>query len=179
LTRLARLVRFIIQFYADRGEGFGYEFNTLYNPDDSFAKAYEIVSSQTDPSVPFNIAAAFFPFLLKLPFPRVLEISAARQLILRQATKLVRDKEAKSTTGKDILSLLIAENDKCQGEGRLVEMELIDQCMTFLAAGHETVSSGVLMPFCLFLTIADVGSTPSCTTSRYTRSSTACSSRFT
>lgn len=90
----------------------------------------------------FNIAANYLPFLGVLPFPRVLEVKAARNAIVEQATKLVRDKEAKISTEKDILSLMIAENRK-EKEEKLAEMELVDQVMTFLLAGHETTSTAV------------------------------------
>ena len=122
--------------------GFGYEFNSLRNPDEIFANAYTTILSQLDWTVKFNIATVYFPFLRKLPFPRVLKASAARKVIVEYATKLVRDKEVKSTRGKDILTLLIAENKSAQG--RLAEMELVDQCMTFLLAGHETTSTAVI-----------------------------------
>jgi len=46
------------------------------------------------------------------------------------------------TTEKDILSLMIAENRK-EKEEKLAEMELVDQVMTFLLAGHETTSTAV------------------------------------
>jgi len=78
---------------------------------------------------------------MKLPFPRVIQVAKARKSIITHATKLVRDKEATTATGKDILSLMIAENRKAQGE--LAELELVDQVMTFLLAGHETTSTGV------------------------------------
>jgi cytochrome P450 len=155
--------------------GFGYEFNSLHNPDDPFAKAYATVSHQTDDTVALNVAAVYFPFLLRLPFPRVLEISAAQRTILSQATELVRDKEARSTTGNDILSLMISENHK--SDGQLAEMELVNQCMTFLAAGHETTSSAVSL-IILSLTTVGIGPAYSCTTSRCTRPSTRCSATF-
>jgi cytochrome P450 len=123
--------------------GFGYEFNSLRNPDETFANAYMTILSQLDWTVKFNIATVYFPFLRKLPFPRVLKASAARKVIVEYATKLVRDKEVKSTRGKDILTLLIAENRNAQG--RLAEVELVDQCMTFLLAGHETTSTAVIL----------------------------------
>jgi len=123
--------------------GFGYEFNSLRNPDETFANAYVTILRQLDLTVKFNIATVYFPFLLKLPFKRVLEASSARKVIVEYATKLVRDKEGKSTTGKDILTLMIAENKNAQG--KLVEMELVDQCMTFLLAGHETTSTAVIL----------------------------------
>ena len=88
-----------------------------------------------------NIAGNYLPWLMKLPFPRVLQVAAARRSIIKHATKLVRDKEAKGASGSDILSLMIAENRKT--EGTLAEMELVDQVMTFLLAGHETTSTAV------------------------------------
>jgi cytochrome P450 len=70
------------------------------------------------------------------------KMAAARATIVREATKLVRHKEAQTETGKDILSLMIAENRKAQDE-KLADMEMIDQVMTFLLAGHETTSTAV------------------------------------
>ena len=88
-----------------------------------------------------NVAGNYLPWLMKLPWPRVLQVARARGSIVRQATKLVRDKEAQPGVGKDILSLMIAENRKA--DGKLAEMEVVDQCMTFLLAGHETTSTAV------------------------------------
>jgi cytochrome P450 len=123
--------------------GFGYEFNTLETPNDAFAKAYTILLQQIDISIKFNIATFYLPFLLKLPFPRVLEASAARNLIIEYARSLVQDKEGTRRSGKDILSLMIAENEKAAGT--LAEKELVDQCLTFLLAGHETISTAVIL----------------------------------
>jgi cytochrome P450 len=111
----------------------------LYNPDDPFAQAYRKITNMTPWTRRLNIAAAFLPFLMKLPFPRVLELRAARKSILQRSTQLVRDKS--QTTGKDILSLMIAENGKA--DGQLLETEIMDQIGTFLLAGHETTSTAV------------------------------------
>jgi hypothetical protein len=73
----------------------------------------------------------------------VLEVAAARGSIMKQSTKLVRDKEAQTVAGKDILSLMIAENRKA--EGKLAEMEMTGQVMTFILAGHETTSTAVIL----------------------------------
>jgi cytochrome P450 len=121
--------------------GFGYEFNSLHNPDDPFAGAYADIFQTTDASNYLRIAGNYLPWLMKLPFPRLLQVVRAKKVIVQQATKLVRDKEAQPGVGKDILSLMIAENRKA--EGQLAEMELVDQCMTFLLAGHETTSTAV------------------------------------
>ena len=63
------------------------------------------------------------------------------------------EKKATTATGKDILSLMIAENRKA--EGKLAEMELVDQVMTFLLAGHETTSTAVNS--CLTIILIKVG----------------------
>jgi cytochrome P450 len=38
---------------------------------------------------------------------------------------------------------MIAENEKAAGT--LAEKELVDQCLTFLLAGHETTSTAVIL----------------------------------
>jgi cytochrome P450 len=131
-------------------EGFGYEFNSLHNPDNSFAKAYETIMQRADISNIFNVATFFFPILSKLPFPNVLRLSAARRSTIKQGIQIVRDKEAESNSGRDILSLILVENRKAAVEGKLAEIELVDQCLTFLLAGHETTSVAVI-PYRFFL----------------------------
>jgi cytochrome P450 len=145
--------------------GFGYEFNSLETPNDAFAKAYTTLLQQLDISVMFNIAAAYLPFLRKLPFERVLEASAARNLIIQYATSLVKDKEGERRSGTDILSLMIVENENAGG--KLEEIELVDQCVTFLFAGHETTSTAVIRVLQRFeLTVVGMGFAHSGTTSR-------------
>jgi Cytochrome P450 len=122
-------------------EGFGYDFNTLHNPDDPFATAYTKISHMTPGTWAFNLAASYIPFLRNLPFPRVMEVAEARKLISARATKLVQDKQAQTITGKDILSIMIEENRK--SHGILSETDMVDQIMTFLFAGHETTSTAV------------------------------------
>jgi Cytochrome P450 len=90
-----------------------------------------------------EMLAVFFPIVLRLPFPRLIEVGKARNEILREATKLVQMKQNEKAIGKDILSLMIAENLKAEAEGKLGEMELVDQVRTFLLAGHETTSMAV------------------------------------
>ena len=121
--------------------GFGYDFNTLHNPSDPFAIAYANISRMTPSIRAFDIAASYIPLLRKLPLPRVMEIAEARRSISTRATKLVQEKQSQTIVGKDILSAMIDENRKSQGE--LSEMEIVDHIMTFLFAGHETTSTAV------------------------------------
>jgi cytochrome P450 len=114
-------------------------FNSL--PKDSFLEAYATLLQQIDITIIFNIATAFLPFLRKLPFPRVLKVSAARKLTVELVTNLVHAKEEKATAGKDIFSF-IAPNQTA--EEVFTETEVVDQCITLLLAGHETTSTAVL-----------------------------------
>jgi cytochrome P450 len=128
--------------------GFGYDFNTLHNPDDPFAQAYATICHMTPGTKALNIAASFIPFLRSLPFPRVVEVAEARKSISTRPSKLVRQKQSQTISGKGILSVMIEENRKSQGI--LSETEMVDQIMTFLLAGHETTSTAVnpLKHFC-------------------------------
>jgi cytochrome P450 len=121
--------------------GFGYDFNTLHNPDDPFAKAYAAISHMTLGTRALNIATSYIPFLLHLPFPHVMEIVEARRSISTRATKLVQEKKAQTIAGDDILSVMIEEDRK--SPGTLSETDIVDQIMTFLFAGHETISTAV------------------------------------
>jgi Cytochrome P450 len=85
----------------------------------------------------------FIPWIRHLPLKRALDVKAARRAISEAATKLVREKEASVGEGKDILSLMISENENAKAEGQMAELELVDQVMTFLLAGHETTSTAV------------------------------------
>ena len=102
---------------------------------------------RTDVEDKFNVATFLFPILTKFPFPSVRRLRAARRSTTEQGIKIIRDKEAEAITGRDILSLALAENRNAEAEGRLAEIELVDQCLTFIMAGHETASVAVRQTF--------------------------------
>jgi cytochrome P450 len=114
----------------------------MYNPNDPFASAYASIFERSEASRYLQVLGNYLPWLRFIPFPRMKQMAAARATIVREATKLVRHKEAETEIGKDILSLMIAENRKAKEE-KLADMEIIDQVMTFLLAGHETTSTAV------------------------------------
>ena len=77
-----------------------------------------------------------------------MEIVGARRSISTRATKLVKEKQAQTIAGDDILSVMIEEDRK--SPGTLSETDIVDQIMTFLFAGHETTSTAVnTSVFCL------------------------------
>src|SRR5438045_920899 len=90
--------------------GFGYEFNSLHNPNDPFAVAYDTIFNQSLRARVYGILSNYLPILRMLPLPHLLKLAQARKSISLHARQLVRDKESKATVDRDILSLMIAEN---------------------------------------------------------------------
>ncbi|KAF2840284.1 cytochrome P450 monooxygenase-like protein [Patellaria atrata CBS 101060] len=118
----------------------GRDFNTLWSPDDPLTSIYHEV---TRPDLGKNIH-----FLLNLLGPQKLVslLPIKEELLLRKNSKalrehcreLLREKKERmkleSSEHVDILSILIRSND-------FADDMLIDQLLTFLAAGHETTAA--------------------------------------
>ncbi|KAL2351287.1 cytochrome P450 [Cryomyces antarcticus] len=89
-----------------------------------------------------GLAGMFLPFWLlkRLPVKRNDEIEAASNLIKRTCYDLVQAKKAKMAKGErtdnDILSVALES-------GGFSDEDLVNQLMTFLAAGHETTASSM------------------------------------
>jgi Cytochrome P450 len=147
--------------YGEADLGFGYDVNSLQNPNNPLAQAYTTFFHKGDMPMPSS-AANFISWLSKIAFPRALEIAAARRSIMAHATQMVRNKESECV-GHDILSHILAENKN--SDGRLTEKEMVNQVMTFLLAGHETTASAVFILYCFLLTVGNMGITSSCSTS--------------
>ena len=141
--------------------GFGFDIDSLQNPNNPLAQAYTTLFHKGDTPMPSS-AGNFIPWLSKIAFPRALEIAAARKSIIAHATQIVRNVESECV-GHDILSLMIAENKN--SDGGLAERELVNQVMTFMLAGHETTASAVFILCCFLLTVGNMGITSSCSTS--------------
>lgn len=82
-----------------------------------------------------------FWILRRLPIQRNQEVEDARTLVRKVCHELIDEKKAKlasgKTTDKDILSVAIES-------GGFSNENLVDQLMTFLAAGHETTASAMM-----------------------------------
>ncbi|KAB8356701.1 hypothetical protein FH972_024277 [Carpinus fangiana] len=125
--------------------GLGYNFNTLHNSGDELAKVY---ASLTDPSNPVIAKNYIAHFLLptavaqRLPFVgnSLINKSSLRlrgickQLIIDK--KHAFDQNSKEQKNETILSLLLHSN-------AFSDDAIVDQLLTFLAAGHETTSSAL------------------------------------
>ncbi|KAK0656613.1 cytochrome P450 [Cercophora newfieldiana] len=128
--------------------GFGYDINSLEDPDVPIREAYRMVFAFDIFSRMLHGLQAFIPASKHIPAKMNRDMETARGIILDKATEIISDKldEAENNVGtKDILALIAKENKKLkeQGERGLSFNTMRDQIMTFLGAGHDTTATGV------------------------------------
>ncbi|KZV60392.1 cytochrome P450 [Peniophora sp. CONT] len=142
--------------------GFGHSFGALDGEEDVLGRALKRVSPASNkifmyrPLLP--VLTRFFPpWLLRragelLPSPALHELFDISDMLDRFSLSVWTEKkqahaEGKVTNtigqGRDVLSLLLVENDKTAIEDRLPEKELQAQINTFLFAGTDTTSNGL------------------------------------
>ncbi|KAK4242332.1 hypothetical protein C8A03DRAFT_40300 [Achaetomium macrosporum] len=122
--------------------GLGRDFDAIKNPDNRLSRAYAEVFKPSG-------QARFLQLLSILIHPRIVnllpvkrngDIEAAARLIRAECAELIREKKEKlarkELTDLDILSVAIES-------GGFSDENLVDQLMTFLAAGHETTASSM------------------------------------
>jgi cytochrome P450 len=120
--------------------GLGREFNALRNSDDELIRNYEEILEPTLEKVVYFTSQIVGPaeLIKKLPWHVNKRFHATTGALKRICNQLVREKkEAVKMHAEDhldILSILIKSNN-------FSDHQLVDQMLTFLAAGHETTSS--------------------------------------
>lgn len=130
--------------------GFGYDINSLEDPDVPIREAYRLVFAFDLFSRLLHGIQAFVPASKHIPAKMNRDMETSRGIILDKATEIIADKldEAESNAGggsKDILALIAKENKKLKeaGEQGLSFNTMRDQIMTFLGAGHDTTATAV------------------------------------
>jgi len=135
--------------------GFDYSFDSLNNDDEPMARAYQSLMGVERPSLTFFALSFLSELCRPLEFLRdnhsvMKNIKKNRKTVEEITEKLLQTKKAElsllqsqgqNTTKKDILSILIRDNLGL--DEPLSDKEIMDQCLTFLAAGHETTSSSL------------------------------------
>lgn len=119
----------------------GQDLNALQDPNNELNRTYQIIfgSTPTSSSAAFLVMGKLLPtwILYRLPFTKMHQITAASTKIRAFCRELIRSKKqslsAQKDSGVDILSVAIQS-------GGFTDENLVDQMMTFLAAGHETTS---------------------------------------
>ncbi|MCJ1237413.1 hypothetical protein MMC14_005398 [Varicellaria rhodocarpa] len=123
--------------------GMGHNFDSIHNPDNELNRIYRTIFTPSTQAKILGIASLFLPrFLIQLiPIQRNSDLAAAVISIRRVAAQLIREKQEKfnasektDAVGSDIISVALSS-------GYFTEENLVDQLMTFLAAGHETTAT--------------------------------------
>lgn len=122
--------------------GMGKDFDSLANPSNELNETYRQIFSSTRGAQIVQLLLGMLPHWLavNLPLKRNDEIGNAIGTIKKVAKDLIREKrrnlEKGEAGGMDILSVAMES-------GGFSDDDLVNQLMTFLAAGHETTASAL------------------------------------
>ncbi|KAI1103980.1 cytochrome P450 [Jackrogersella minutella] len=122
--------------------GFGKDFGAIQNPNDGLNETYRRVFKASKQAQRLTFLRNFLPdwIISRIPVKRNNDIAGAAKTIRSVCRKLIREKkeklERKELKDRDILSVALES-------GGFTEENLVDQLMTFLAAGHETTATAM------------------------------------
>ncbi|PVH85843.1 cytochrome P450 monooxygenase-like protein [Cadophora sp. DSE1049] len=122
--------------------GMGQDFGAIKDPNTELNRTYRTVFKPSRQAAILGLLNIFLPgwFVRNLPVKRNGEIEAAAAVIRTTCRQLIRSKKDKLEKGEltdvDILSVALES-------GGFSEENLVDQLMTFLAAGHETTATAM------------------------------------
>ncbi|EOA88135.1 hypothetical protein ACJQWK_01527 [Exserohilum turcicum] len=122
--------------------GMGKDFDSITHPNNELYETYRKIFSNTRGAQLVQVILGLLPHWLatNLPLKRNDEIGSAIRTIKSVAADLIRSKRAKMESGEakglDILSVAMES-------GGFSDEDLVNQLMTFLAAGHETTASAM------------------------------------
>lgn len=138
-----------IQSYASRATldiigvaGLGQDFGALQDPNSKLVAIYRRIFAASRNARRAQFLGAFIPLWLlrRLPMKRNFEIDEAVGELRQVCYQLINDKRAKMEKGHsnevDILSVAMES-------GGFSDEDLVNQLLTFLAAGHETTASSM------------------------------------
>jgi cytochrome P450 len=123
--------------------GMGQDFGAIRDPDTILNRTYRKVFKPSREAQFLGMLNLFLPgwFVKRIPIKRNGEIEAAAAIIRSTCRKLIRAKKEKleknALNDVDILSVALES-------GGFTEENLVDQMMTFLAAGHETTATAMI-----------------------------------
>ncbi|KAF7723453.1 hypothetical protein EC973_002006 [Apophysomyces ossiformis] len=126
--------------------GFGQEFGSVHHAGSKLTEAYTTIFGGNRTT--FELLSFFFPILRKFPTKRNRELWRQEKELDEGSRSVVEKGMARKEEATDLLALMIREVDEETKQGLTVR-ELQNQCLTFLAAGHETTS--VALTWCLWL----------------------------
>lgn len=123
--------------------GLGRDFNAIQDENNDLVQTYQFLFKPKPPAKLMVFFGTVVPtwLLYRLPLKRNQVVDEAARAIKKVCRDLIREKKEKMIANKertdvDILSVAMES-------GQFTEENLVDQLMTFLAAGHETTSTAV------------------------------------
>ena len=129
--------------------GMGQDFNALDDPDNELNATYRRAFQPNRQQQILAFAGLLLPqwFLRSLPVAHNENVVQASGYIRKVCSQLIRQKQEKMNCAEkrlevDILSVALES-------GGFSEEDLVDQMMTFLAAGHETTATSMTWAFCI------------------------------
>ncbi|KAF5878704.1 putative cytochrome p450 97b3 protein [Botrytis fragariae] len=137
--------------------GLGKDFGAIQDPDTLLNRTYRTVFKPTRSAQILGFLQLFLPgwFVKRIPIKRNGEIEEAAETIRSVCRDLIHEKKSKlekrELTDVDILSVALES-------GGFPDENLIDQLMTFLAAGHETTASSMAWAIYLLCAYPEVQS---------------------
>lgn len=122
--------------------GMGRDFGAIADPTNELFQTYNNVFKRSRQAQLLGMLGLILPawFVNRLPVQRNADVRGAAQTIRATCAQLIREKKEKlarkELTDVDILSVALES-------GGFTDDNLVDQLMTFLAAGHETTASSM------------------------------------
>ena len=122
--------------------GLGQDFNALQNPESELNKNYRNIFTPSRGAQILGLLQFFLPewLLRAIPLKRNSDILAASKVARDTSRELVRLKKLKMADKKDLQQDIISV---ALESGGFTDEQLVDNMMTFLAAGHETTASAM------------------------------------
>ena len=124
--------------------GMGQDFNAIQDPDTELSATYRKIFQPTRQAQLLALLSMFLPMSLlrALPMQRNNDIESAANTIKKICRQLIHQKKQKLDNNEkrvdvDILSVAIES-------GGFTDENLVNQLMTFLAAGHETTATSMV-----------------------------------
>ncbi|KAJ9157641.1 Cytochrome P450 4A12A [Pleurostoma richardsiae] len=120
--------------------GLGRDFGAIRDPENTLSKTYNYLFRPSKQAQVLGLIGSLVPGWLvsRLPVRRNEDVNQAAKIIRETCHDMIREKKEKlrrkELTDVDILSVALES-------GGFTEENLVDQLMTFLAAGHETTAS--------------------------------------
>ncbi len=122
---------------------------TLFDADIE-GEAHEIGEALAAAIAAFNYTVLpMAPLLLRLPIPMAKRYKRGRQRLDATIYRMIAERRASNEDKGDLLSMLLMAHDTEGDGGGMSDLQLRDEAMTLLLAGHETTANLLMWAFYL------------------------------